>query len=200
MTMAFQGKTEAVTKLGGEAASLLVGQRRWNIKLSTGLEVKLPEKSPEIAAAQLPKPPVDLALERARVLDSAPAFLPVPAIAAERADEGSAASVPSTATAAFQPFDPGAPMISVVLEFLGALRDLPALGVLPLGRAGHVVAAYANVAALGRLHAHPAVLRLEEGRSWALPAPTRPNVMPKPARGESPDRTAVAGSPGGLRP
>ena len=29
MTMAFQGKTEAVTKLGGEAASLLVGQRRW---------------------------------------------------------------------------------------------------------------------------------------------------------------------------
>jgi cell division protein FtsQ len=34
-------------------AGVLVGQRRWNLKLSTGLEVKLPEEAPEFAAAQL---------------------------------------------------------------------------------------------------------------------------------------------------
>ena len=45
---------EAAGDLRGRVrAGVLVGQRRWNLKLSTGLEVKLPEQSPEIAAAQL---------------------------------------------------------------------------------------------------------------------------------------------------
>ncbi len=45
---------EATGDLHGRVtAGVLVGQRRWNLKLSTGLEVKLPEASPEIAAAQL---------------------------------------------------------------------------------------------------------------------------------------------------
>jgi len=34
-------------------AGILVGQRRWNLKLTTGLEVKLPEAEPEVAVAQL---------------------------------------------------------------------------------------------------------------------------------------------------
>ena len=127
-----------------------------------------PRNAAEIAAAQLSKPPVGHALERAQVLESAPAFLPVQAPPAETPEARQATADPVD-TSPSQAFDPAAPMISVVLEFLGAMRDLPALGALPVGRAGHVVAAYANVASLGRLQEHPAVVRLEEGRPWALP-------------------------------
>lgn len=39
----------------GARAGIYVGERRWNIKLMNGLEVKLPEKQPEVAFAQFAK-------------------------------------------------------------------------------------------------------------------------------------------------
>jgi cell division protein FtsQ len=45
-------------------AGVLVGQRRWNLRLKSGVDVKLPEENPEAAIAEL------LALQRqSRILE-----------------------------------------------------------------------------------------------------------------------------------
>ena len=78
-------------------------------------------------------------------------------------------------------FDPTRPAVTVCLEFLGALRDLPPLGVIPAVQAGDLFAGWVNLDRVAELAGHPAVVRIEALRTWG------PTGDPEGERGGSPN-------------
>jgi hypothetical protein len=64
-------------------------------------------------------------------------------------------------------FDSNRPAVAVSLEFLGAARDLPPLGVIPAVQAGDLFFGWVNLERVAALAKHEAVVRIEALRTWA---------------------------------
>src|SRR5262245_430052 len=62
-------------------------------------------------------------------------------------------------------FDPARPAVAVSLEFLGARRDLPRLGVVPVAQAGDLFVGWVNLDKLKELIDHPCLVYVEASRS-----------------------------------
>ena len=64
-------------------------------------------------------------------------------------------------------FDPDSAAVEVILEFLGAARDLPPLGVIPALHEGDLFAGWVNLNRVQLLAQHPAIVRVEVVRNLA---------------------------------